>query len=130
MDGLAQELEPQEIVLTFVYTHEVHSGGYYPHHTSFEQKMAHAQAFREIFHVNRPILVDGLDGVCHRAYDSMPNMTWIIDWGGCPVYKAEWTYAESVGSAYPRPVDYAEALGKQSSSLLALQGGATGLPTY
>ena len=95
MDGLAQELEPQEIVLTFVYTHEVHYGGYYPHHTSFEQKMAHAQAFREIFHVNRPILVDGLDGVCHRAYDSMPNMTWIIDRGGCPVYKAEWTYAES-----------------------------------
>ena len=73
MDGLAQELEPQKIVSIFVYTHEVHPGEYYPHHTSFEQKMAHAQAFREIFHVNRPIL----DGVCHRAYGSMPGMTWI-----------------------------------------------------
>ena len=35
----------------------------------------------------RPILVDSLDGACHRAYGSMPSMSWVIDRGGRPVYK-------------------------------------------
>ena len=49
--------------------------------------------------VNPPILVDALDGACHRAYGSMPNMTWIFTRSGNPVYKADWTDVNSVENA-------------------------------
>jgi hypothetical protein len=28
--------------------------------------------------IRRPLLVDDLDGAAHRAYGSLPNMTWVI----------------------------------------------------
>jgi hypothetical protein len=49
--------------------------------------------------VTRPILVDALDGACHRAYGSMPNMTWIFARSGVIVYKSDWTDAHSVENA-------------------------------
>ena len=99
MEQLAEELTPHKIVSAFIYTHEAHPGENYPHHTSCEQKLRHARAFRDPFEVNRPILVDSLDGACHRAYGSMPNMSWIIDRVGRSVYKADWTDTGSVHSA-------------------------------
>lgn len=99
MDRLAAELESEDVASVFVYTHEAHPGEYYPHHTSFEQKMEHARAFRDEFNATRPILVDSLDGACHRRYGGMPNMSWIFDRRGRPVYKADWTDLRSVESA-------------------------------
>jgi len=49
--------------------------------------------------VTRPSLVDSLDGTCHRAYGSMPNMSWIFTRSGIPVYKSDWTDAHSVENA-------------------------------
>ena len=100
MDELAAELEAEKVASYFLYTHEAHPGENYPHHTSFEQKMAHAETFREIFAVKRPILVDSLDGACHRAYSAMPNMSWIFDRGGRPIYKANWTDVTSIRTAW------------------------------
>ena len=37
------------------------------------------------------ILLDALEGACHRAYGSMPNMSWIFTRSGIPVYKSNWT---------------------------------------
>ena len=58
-----------------------------------------ARDFQKTFDVKRPIYIDGLDGACHRAFGSMPNMSWIVDRGRRPVYKAAWTDADSVRSA-------------------------------
>ncbi len=99
LDGLAAELRDQKVAAVFVYTHEAHPGEHFPHHTSFEQKLAQAREFQRRFKVRRPILVDSLDGTCHRAYGSMPNMCWIMDRAGRPVYKADWTDAASVEQA-------------------------------
>ena len=63
----------------FLYTHEAHPGENYPHLTSLAQKLEHAKALRDVLDVTRPILVDALDGACHRAYGSMPNMSWIFN---------------------------------------------------
>jgi hypothetical protein len=63
------------------------------------QKFQHAAALRDELGVTRPILVDALDGACHRYYGSMPNMTWIFNRSGVPVYKADWTDAHSVANA-------------------------------
>lgn len=102
MNALARRMADQDVGSIFLYTHEAHPGEYYPHHTSMAQKMAHARALRDTLGVTRPILVDSLDGACHRAYGSMPNMTWIFTRSGIPVYKADWTDVNSVANA----IDY------------------------
>jgi len=99
MHKLAEEFGPGRVSFIFIYTHEAHPGENYPHHVSFEQKLTHARAFRDHFGVHHPVLADALDGRCHRAYGSMPNMTWIIDRRGRPVYKGEWTEHSSIRDA-------------------------------
>jgi len=69
------------------------------------QKRAHARALRDELGVSRPIILDALDGACHRAYGSMPNMTWIFNRAGIPVYKSDWTDHHSVRNALDYFVD-------------------------
>jgi hypothetical protein len=99
MNAIADRLAPRRVGSVFIYTHEAHPGEHYPHHASFEQKLVHARALREQLGVTRTILVDALDGACHRAFGSMPNMSWILSRAGQPVYKSDWTDARSVERA-------------------------------
>lgn len=99
MNRVAEKYAAAEIGSIFLYTNEAHPGEYYPHLTSFEQKLRNARDLRDKLDVTRPILVDALNGACHRAYGSMPNMTWIISRAGVPMYKAEWTDTDSVENA-------------------------------
>lgn len=99
MNKIAEDFAPKNIGSVFIYTHEAHPGENYPHLTSMEQKFTHAKALRDILGVSRPILLDSLDGACHRAFGSMPNMTWIFNSVGFPVYKSDWSDASSVVSA-------------------------------
>ena len=99
MNALAERFAAHDVGTIFIYTNEAHPGEYYPHLTSFEQKRRHAQALRDTLGVTRPILLDALDGACHRAYGSMPNMTWIFTKTGIPVYKSDWSDHFSVANA-------------------------------
>src|SRR3990172_6483664 len=99
MNAIAERHKERGVGSIFLYTHEAHPGEYYPHHTSMEQKLRHARDLRDKLGVTRPILVDALDGACHRAYGSMPNMSWIFTPPGIPVYKSDWTDAHSVENA-------------------------------
>jgi len=108
MNVLAEEVAAHNVGSVFLYTHEAHPGEYYLHHRSQAEKLAHARALRDILGVTRPILVDALDGACHRAYGSMPNMTWIFNRSGTPVYKADWTDSSSVANAIHYFIDVAE----------------------
>ncbi len=99
MNAIAGRFTPHDIGSIFLYTHEAHPGEYYPHLTSMEQKFRHARALRDILGVTRPILLDALDGACHRAYGSMPNMSWIFMRSGVPIYKSDWTDARSIETA-------------------------------
>jgi len=83
----------------FLYTREAHPGEHFPAHRSFEQKLAHARAFRERFAVERPILVDDLAGTGHRLYGLLPNMTYLIGRGGRVLFRADWTDAAAVEAA-------------------------------
>jgi hypothetical protein len=80
----------------FVYVREAHPGERLPHHQSMSQKMQHAQRFRDRWSVRRPILVDDLDGTLHRAYGTLPNMTYIVSAAGRVTYRADWTDAHSI----------------------------------
>lgn len=99
MNQVAEDFAPADVGSIFLYAQEAHPGEIYPHLTSFEQKLSNARDLRDVLHVTRPILVDELDGACHRAYGSMPNMTWIFDQRGVALYKADWTDADSVREA-------------------------------
>ena len=99
MNAIADRYATREVGSFFLYTYEAHPGEFYPHLTSMEQKFRHATALRDILGVTRPIIVDALDGACHRAYGSMPNMSWIFTRSGAPVYKSDWTDSHSVQNA-------------------------------
>ncbi|MEM7348078.1 MAG: deiodinase-related protein, partial [Chloroflexota bacterium] len=66
---------------------------------SMDDKIAHARDLRDKLGVTRPIYLDALDGACHRAYGSMPNMTWIFTRSGTPIYKSNWSDADSTKNA-------------------------------
>ncbi len=108
MSELAKRFAAHGVGSIFLYTHEAHPGEHYPHLTSMAQKHAHARDLRDVLGVTRPILLDALDGACHRAYGSMPNMTWIFNRAGVPLYKSDWTDAHSVANALDYFVDVLE----------------------
>ena len=72
----------------FVYTREIHPGERYPHHTSFEPKMAVAREFKRIEEVRFPVLVDSLDGAVHRTYGPRPNPSFVVSRDGRLVYRS------------------------------------------
>ena len=108
MNALADRVTEHTVGSIFIYTHEAHPGEHYPHLTSMAQKFKHAAALRDILGVTRPILLDALDGACHRAYGSMPNMTWIFNRSGIPIYKSNWTDSNSVANAIDYYLDVAD----------------------
>ncbi len=108
MNAVAEQFSRHGVGSIFLYTHEAHPGEHYPHLTSMEQKFTHAAALRDILGVTRPILLDALDGACHRAYGSMPNMTWIFNRSGIPIYKSDWSDAASVENALDYFVDVSQ----------------------
>ena len=108
MNAIAERFAPRGVGSIFLYTNEAHPGEYYPHLTSIEQKFRHARALRDILGVSRPILLDALDGACHRAYGSMPNMTWIFNQSGTPIYKSDWTDTRSAANAVEYFLDVLE----------------------
>lgn len=102
MNELADRVADKKVASIFIYTYEAHPGENYPHLTSFDQKLQHAHDLRDKLGITRDILVDALDGACHRAYGSMPNMTWIFNRSMQPIYKSDWSDANSVANA----IDY------------------------
>jgi hypothetical protein len=115
MEKIAGRFTGQDVGSVFLYTHEAHPGEHYPHLTSMEQKQRHARGLREVYGVKRPILLDALAGDCHRAYGSMPNMTWIFNRRGVPMYKSDWSDPRSVETAleYLLEVDSRRAAGER-----------------
>lgn len=93
---LYQKYRSRDFEFFIVYVREAHPGENFPHHTSFEQKLAHARKLRELDKVALPILVDDLDGTVHRAYGLRPNMVYLIDRDGVIVYKSDWTDAHEL----------------------------------
>jgi hypothetical protein len=88
---MARAFAPKGIKFLFLYTREAHPGENYPAHRTFEQKLAHARAFKAEFKTDRPILVDDLVGTAHKLYGSLPNMTYLVSRGGRVLFRADWT---------------------------------------
>ena len=96
---MAKEFAGDGVQFIFLYTREAHPGDNKLHHSSMEQKLQHARDFVEMWDIERPMYVDDLDGPIHRAFGTLPNMTWIINSAGQIVYKADWTDHRTVRMA-------------------------------
>ena len=94
---LYREYRTANFQFFIVYAREAHPGENYPHHTSLEQKLAHARTLRDLEQIQEiPILVDDFAGTMHRAYGLLPNMTYLIDRDGIVVYKSDWGDAQEL----------------------------------
>ena len=91
LSELREKYQEQGFEFLIVYVREAHPGEHFPHHTSLEQKLAHARKLRDLEKVKLPILVDDLQGTAHKAYGLLPNMIYLIDREGVVVYKSDWT---------------------------------------
>jgi len=99
MERLAGKYRPKEMNFAFVYTREAHPGRRYPHHTTFDQKVACARMMRENLGVTRPILVDDLDGRVHLLYGGVNAMTYVIDKNGIIVFRQYYTDTDLLSKA-------------------------------
>ncbi len=98
MEELAR-LRADDAYFLFIYTREAHPGEHYPPIQYYEQKILHAQSFRERLGVRRAIAIDSVQGKTHRVYGGVSNMSWIIDHTGRVAYRAAWTVAEDIDRA-------------------------------
>lgn len=105
MDAIADRHADRAVRSVFIYTREAHPGEEYRHHTTMDGKRANARALRAVVGIRRRILLDALDGPMHRAYGSLPNMTWIFGRGGLILYKSAWTDPEDVEDSLGRALD-------------------------
>ena len=88
---MAKAYASKGFAFLFVYVREAHPGEHYGPHRDMEQKLAYARAFREHCRVERPILVDDLQGTAHHLYGLVPNMTYVIARGGRILFRSDWT---------------------------------------
>jgi len=93
---LYQKYRAKGFEFFIVYVREAHPGENFSHHTSFEQKLKHAEKLRELDNVRLPVLVDDIEGSVHTAYGLLPNMVYLIDREGIIVYKSDWTDAHEL----------------------------------
>jgi len=105
MEDMAIRYADRSVRSVFVYTNEAHPGENYRHHTSMDGKRHNARAFQAEFGLKRDILLDDLAGTAHRAYGTLPNMTWIIGQGGIVHYRAAWTDARDLENALKATMD-------------------------
>lgn len=108
MEDLAERYTDQAVRSIFLYTREAHPGENYRHHTSMDDKRANARAFKEHSNIKREIFLDDFTGSAHRAYGTLPNMTWIMGRGGFIHYKSAWTGVADVEDALKGVIDFQE----------------------
>lgn len=104
MDRLARRYDGA-VDFYVVYVREAHPGRDYPSHRTSTEKRDDARDLIDAEHVDRPVLVDDLDGTVHRAFDALPNSAYVVGADGVVAYRADWTDPEELDGALTRLLD-------------------------
>ena len=88
MNQMHTEFSEHGVNFYLVYVKESHPGEHYLHHTSMDQKRAHARDFRVAENVSFPILVDSLEGAIHGSYGPWPTSLFVIHRDGRLAYRS------------------------------------------
>lgn len=105
MEALADRYADRAVRSVFLYTREAHPAENLRPIESMDDKRSHAGMFRDEANIRRQILLDDVEGTAHRAYGTLPNMTWIVSRGGVIQYKASWTDVNDVEDALKQTLD-------------------------
>lgn len=87
--GLLRQKYP-DVEWLVAYVREAHPGGRRPAHQDLSQKIALAKSLKGDFGEQRTVAVDTLNGDMHRAYGSLPNMTYVLNPVGEVAYRCDW----------------------------------------
>jgi hypothetical protein len=107
----------ERVKFVSVYVREAHPGENYPHHTSDEQKMRHAQDWARLDQMPWTIAVDTLQGAAHKAYGPLPNSAYLIGRSGRVAFRALWAGQEGLLREKIQELLRREATGEQTVSL-------------
>ena len=88
MNELWRDFRTYDIDFYLVYVRESHPGENFPHHSSFEQKLHHAQELKRLEKPAFPILVDDLDGHIHRSYGLWPVSLFVVHKDGRLIFRS------------------------------------------
>lgn len=86
----------QNIHFLLLYIREAHPGGKTANITNMLEKTDHAKLTHKYYNEQREILIDSVDGVAHKLYGSMPNMTYVIGTNGIVKFRANWTNIDAL----------------------------------
>ena len=90
MESLARTYRGQ-VDFYVLYVKEPHPGENYPEHKSFAEKLRYAKDLQRLENIERPILIDDLEGTMHRHYGVRPNSLFVIGKDGVVSYRADWS---------------------------------------
>ena len=78
------------VAFIIVNVREAHPGEHFPQPGTFEEKLDHARAFRDMYQIPWPVAVDSLDGMLHLAFDGKPNAAFLANREGKIVFRTHW----------------------------------------
>jgi thiol-disulfide isomerase/thioredoxin len=73
-----------------LYVREAHPGEQISQAESMEEKLAHAQALKNLYGVQWTVAVDNVDGELHRALDPKPNSAFLMNKDGTILFRSLW----------------------------------------
>jgi hypothetical protein len=74
-----------------VYVREAHPGERYPQPQLFDDKLAHARAYKERDQIPWTVAVDDVEGSFHQATDPKTNAAYFVDSDGRIVFRTLWS---------------------------------------
>jgi len=86
-----------------LYVREAHPGSRTKQAINFADKMSNANTTSKLYNEKREVLVDTIDGVAHKQYGSMPNMTYVISKDGMVKFRANWTNIDALRKVLKEP---------------------------
>lgn len=108
-----------KVNIVLVYVREAHPGESAPQPQSLKEKISHARQLQELYAVDFPVVVDGIDGELHQALDIMPNSAHLIGTDGVLMFRSLFSTDHAAVERALAAVSKGEAIKKtQSQNLL------------
>lgn len=92
----------REVDFAILYVREAHPGAVIEQPKDMALKSAHASRLRDEDGEVRKILLDDLEGSLHRAFGGYPNSLFILNRGGCVVWRSDWNNPRATAKALKR----------------------------
>lgn len=77
-----------QVNIVLVYVREAHPGEDFPQPQTLQEKIDHAKMLQQVYAVDFPVVVDGIDGELHKALDTMPNSAHLIGTDGTLLFRS------------------------------------------